>query len=706
MQDGQPTSLREQPIAVLWGISDKHAQRLSRLGITTLQDILLHAPARFLDYRTITSIHSMIAGQEYVIKGTIEDAQVQKSRTGLTMVKATITDNSGSIECTWFNQRFLVDKLIRGQTITLAGKADRFRGTLNFQPADFAIEENPGDTSASLHFGRLVPIYPETDGISSKWLRHKVSLALAMVSDWPDFLPPEMVERQNLMSIHMALQQLHFPDTLEKAVRARERFAFEELFLVQVRALECKRLEQSSTKNAIPIDKALINSFVAQLPYTLTKAQKRVAREILKDMEQPFPMRRLLEGDVGSGKTVIGALAMVTASQANVQAALMVPTELLAEQHFRKLSELLNAHHIPIGLLTSSKSLISENKKALLANGDIGKSVTKATLQKKIQQGKLLLIVGTQALLHDALEFKSLGLVIIDEQHRFGVRQRTLLQQKQETTPDLLMMTATPIPRSLALAVYGDLDLSVIDELPPGRQTIITRLVPVSRKSEAYTFIKKLVAQGRQAYVVCPVIDESDKNDFASVLAQYEVLKTSVYPDLRVALLHGRMKTKEKDSIMRAFSEGNYDVLVSTTVIEVGIDVPNATVMLIEGAERYGLAQLHQLRGRVGRGAHQSYCLLTTTHSGQQYTKRLQQFVTCSDGFALAEADLQIRGPGEVYGVRQSGLPDFRMASLTDAVLIAKSRAEAQWVVDQGIENFPLLKELFNQYADREVFIH
>ena len=682
---------------------------MKKLGITTVEELLYHFPSRYCDYRTYATIGRLRSGQEAVIRGTVLQADKQTTQRGRQLFNATLVDDQGkTVKCVWFNQAFLSKVIKEGLELIVVGKAEFFRQQLTFQVAEYEIVKG-GETKPSVHFGRIVPVYPETAGISSKWLRHKVMMALEVVEQIAECLPESTLLRQKLLPVVEAMREIHFPNSFEAVDQARDRLAFEELFVLQLRGLIRKSELQQGKKTKRVWKQEDVLAFLKQLPFELTGAQSKVLREILDDIAGGVPMRRLLEGDVGSGKTIVAALAMFVVAKAGFQATLMVPTEILAEQHFHKVTSLLKVLGLQIALLTGSKNLVSTppDAQALLGFEEHFAKVNRSMLKEMIAAGKVDIVIGTQALIEADVTFKDVGLVIIDEQHRFGVEQRAKLHQAQEDTPDFLMMSATPIPRSLALALYGDLDLSVIDQLPPGRQKIVTRIIPPGKKALAYTFIRDRVRAGRQAFIICPLIEESEKLQLKSAKEEYERLSHEVFPDLSIGLLHGQMKPAEKDEVMRKFVSKEFSILISTTVIEVGIDVPNAVVMLIESAERFGLAQLHQLRGRVGRGEHQSYCVLGTESRTEKAIERLTLFVQSDDGFKIAEADLQLRGPGEVYGLKQSGLPDFRMASLTDFKLIERTRKEAEIVLGenqwQGIKP---LQDRMKALAEKEGLLH
>jgi ATP-dependent DNA helicase RecG len=583
---------------------------------------------------------------------------------------------------------------------------------------------SPADGSTNLptekliHTGRLVPVYPETEGISSKYLRLLIKKALNKKPIMPDPLPKELRLKFNFPELDKALKMIHFPEDLSQAQNAKNRFAFEDILLFQLRALRDRRQLQTFRAPRITFDKELIGSFVKALPFELTGDQRLATYEILKDLEKDFPMNRLLNGDVGSGKTVVALIAACQTIDADYQTVFMAPTEILAKQHFQTITSLISnflpasqlnksqiSKKIKVGLLTSSEAKqwpVDETE-----NEKIGKKL----MLKKIADGEVGLVIGTHAVIQKNVRFKNLGLVVIDEQHRFGVEQRMKLIKNQLLVPHLLSMTATPIPRTLALTIYGDLDISLLKEKPKGRQEIITRVIPHQKRQAAYKFISNEIGKGRQAFVICPRIEIAGKetnvqspvfpgpisqakliwSEVKAVTEEYEKLSKQVFPDLKVAMLHGKLKSKEKDEIMSKFKNGHHNLIVSTSVVEVGVDIPNATIMMIESAERFGLAQLHQFRGRVGRGEHQSYCLLFASDGRE--THRLKAMEKTNDGFELAETDLKLRGPGEFTGVKQSGMPDLAMTSLSDIELIKKARLEAKLLIksDPSLKSHPVL---------------
>lgn len=524
--------------------------------------------------------------------------------------------------------------------------------------------------SEQTHIGRIVPVYHQTEGITSKWIRDKIKpLINEWVKEFHEYLPTTVIKKYELIGYSDAIREAHFPTSEESLKEAKKRLSFDELFLLQLKALQKKWYWQNigfHEQKSIPLHPTTI-SFIKSLPFELTTAQKKSLKEILDDLNKKFPMSRLLQGDVGSGKTIVAATAILNTILADYQTVLMAPTEILAVQHYHSLFKLFKDYGFNIQFLSGSTP--DQQKKEII---------------NQIKNGNVDLIIGTHALIQENVSFKNLGLAVIDEQHRFGVKQRDIL--KSNNSPHLLSLSATPIPRTLAMTIYGDQDLSIIDELPKGRQQIITRIVPENKRQDAYNWIHEQIMQGRQAFIICPLIDESDLLELKSAISEYEHLQQDIFPDLKIGLLHGKMKATEKDEIMELFKNNKLNILVSTSVIEVGIDVPNASIMVIEGAERFGLSQLHQFRGRVGRGEHQSYCFLFTKNINDDSKLRLQAMAQYSSGFKLAEIDLSIRGPGEIFGVKQSGIPDLKMASLTDSETISVAREAAQQIINEDPE--------------------
>ena len=659
----------DAPVNTLPGVSTAYTSRLRRLDISTVGDLLYHFPYRYDDYSTLKPINQLEYGEDTTIVGTIWETRSRKTRGGREIVTSVVADASGTIEAVWFNQPYLVRQLRAGRRIVLSGKVDEYLGRLTLQSPVWEPLERE-----LIHTARLVPIYPLTRGVTSRWMRRLIK---RVIDHWAprleDYLPKTVQERAGLLDLPTAIRQIHFPDDEQSAREARRRLSFDEFLFIQLGVLHQRQKWQSQQGMPIPTSQSLLETFLQSLPFTLTGAQQRGMEQILQDIAQPRPMSRLLQGDVGSGKTVVATAAMLMAVAAGKQAALMAPTEILAEQHYRTVSALL---------ADSAAWSLDRPVSAVLLTGSL-RRVERGKVYSAVASGQADIVVGTHALIQRHVTFRDLALVTVDEQHRFGVEQRGALRTKGGS-PHMLVMSATPIPRSLALTIYGDLDVSVIDELPPGRQVIETRWLLPRERERAYAFVRSQVERGRQVFILYPLIEESDKVAARAAVEEYERLSEEVFSDLKVGLLHGKMKAKDKDAVMTRFREGQIDILVSTSVIEVGIDVPNATVMLIEGADRFGLAQLHQFRGRVGRGEHRSYCLLLSDAASpddpQTRTtwERLRAIEETQDGFVLAEKDLELRGPGDFFGVRQSGLPPLRLASLSNVRVLEQARAEAQ----------------------------
>lgn len=660
-------------------IGPLYKKRLKKLGINNLNDLFFHFPSRYEDFSKIIKISEVKNNQICTVKGEVTKiGSIRSYKRKMYITEALIKDESGSLRAVWFNQPYLTKNIKEKDIIFLSGKLSK--GKL-LSP----VYEKIGEKEV-IHTGRLVPIYPETAGISSRWLRSVISNNL-FKNNISEILPEEIIRENNFLDRKDALIQIHFPETEELARRARERFAFEDLFLIQIFVLR-ERAKLSREKSfSISSNIDITKRFVDSLPFKLTDAQRKCSWIILKDMERGRPMNRLLEGDVGSGKTVVSTIAALNVVRAGYQVAFMAPTEILAKQHFKEVFNLIKRFNVNIGLLTGkedkfySKKLkndIIEVSRKKLIDMSMGKINNKTG---NLETG-LDILIGTHALIQDSVKFGKLALVILDEQHRFGVDQRASLCRKdmEKNIPHLLSMTATPIPRTLALTIYGDLDLSLIDELPKGRKKIKTEVVSPDKREKCYNTAKEEIKKGKQVFVVCPRIEAGERDDIQikAVKEEYERLKENVFKDFKVLMLHGKMKVKEKEKVMEDFKKRKADVLVSTSVIEVGIDIPNATVIIIEGAERFGLAQLHQFRGRVGRDKYQSYCFLfTESHSKNTY-QRLRALINCEDGFKLAEKDLEIRGPGDFIGARQWGLPDRVMISFKNLPFIEKTREAAK----------------------------
>ena len=671
------------PLQRITGIGPRQAQKLEKLGLSTVRDLLFHLPRRYEDTRETVPLRALQPGIVQTAHVRVRNVSSRRSPyKKMVLVEATLEDDGAVATAVWFNQPFLARQLQPGTELMISGKVEMSRTGMTFRSPVF---ERTGRDQH--HVGTLAPIYPETQGITSRFLRTRIEPLLGLATQVPDRLPPSIREAEGLMPIAEALYQVHVPDDLATAARARERIAFEELFLLQVAAERARRRRMSGPGVIVGYDIELARRFVATLPFKLTDGQRVAGHEILTDLAAPGPMNRLLQGDVGSGKTVVAALAALMTHHAGFQTAVMAPTEILARQHHATLDKLLTQHGLPPRLLVGSTSAAA--RREILAG---------------LAGGHDSLIVGTHALIEDDVAMINLGLVVVDEQHRFGVAQRRRLRQTSGAMPNYLAMTATPIPRSLSNTLYGDVDLSELREMPPGRHPVETRVIPPEARDSAYEFVRAEVRKGRQAFVICPLIEESDKLGARSATAEFERLSTTVFPDLRVELLHGRMPAREKTERMERFVRGDADVLVATSVVEVGVDVPNATIMLIEGAERFGLAQLHQFRGRVGRDQHQSYCLLFEGGIDEDGSQRLAAVAATDSGFELAERDLQLRGPGQLVGLRQHGLPEMLAADLLDVALGRRTKQAAlAWLdSDPDLSAWKPLSDAMNGY--RAVF--
>jgi ATP-dependent DNA helicase RecG len=669
----------DSPITVIKGISASVEKKFAKLNVLTVRDLLYFFPRRYVDYSQKKSISELIEGEEQTIIGTIWQARVATlgHRQG---TEAIIGDETGNIRAVWFNQPYLAKSFRTNARIVVSGTVGLFKGHKVFESPEWELL---GDKEL-IHTGRLVPVYPLTQGLYPrqvrKWTKETVD---GYVWQLRDFLPSEIEARCKLLDLSTAVAQIHYPDEQTMAARARGRLSFDELLLLQLGVLAKKRdWQESQPGNAFRIDQEVISRFLQCLPFTLTRAQERVLREILDDLKKPKAMSRLLQGEVGSGKTVIATLAVLIAAANGHQGALMAPTEVLAEQHYANICNYLSqidgqesSSEPGEGTIRRYTRFLSRPLTVALLIGSLS-GADKESLRNKIRQGKVDIVIGTHALIQKEVEFKKLGLAVIDEQHRFGVLQRSALRQKG-FNPHVLVMTATPIPRTMALTLYGDLDISVIDELPPGRQVVKTKCLEPQDREKAYTFLHRQVSNGRQAFIICPLVEESEILEAKAATTEYERLSREVFPDLRLGLLHGQMPGAEKEEVMRHFRSGELDVLVSTSVVEVGIDVPRASVMIVEGAERFGLSQLHQFRGRVGRDKEQGYCLLIPEKLSPEARERLRLMEKVHNGFALAEKDLELRGPGEFFGTHQSGLPDLKLAKLTDLRSLELARREA-----------------------------
>ncbi len=642
------------------GVGPKRAQVLSRIGIETLSDLLYYFPRRYEDRSHLKPISQVQTGTVETIKGEVLTSGVEKRRRRLEILKVAVDDGTGIIYAVWFNQSYLKKSFPVGAAVVLSGRVDRFRELQLINPA---YEVLAGDEEDLIHTGRIVPIYSLTERLTQRWLRSLIKKAVSeYAGQFPDMLSSQLKKQYSLINLSSAISSIHFPESEEDKEGARRRLVFDEFLLLQLGLALSKRRKTAGRGIRHRAKGELFQKVKEYLPFLLTSAQEKVIEEVRADMEREAPMNRLLQGDVGSGKTVVAISALLRAVEGGFQAALMVPTEILAGQHFLTLQRWLLPPGIKVTLLIRSTG-----------------PKMKAQAKEEIESGQSDIIVGTHALIQEKVKFSKLGLIIIDEQHRFGVRQRATLRRKG-LQPDVLVMTATPIPRTLALTVYGDLDISTIDELPPGRRPVATYWAEERNRSGVYKFIEEQIKEGRQAYIVCPLIDSErgEKLEVKAATQMAEHFRKSVFPHLRIGLLHGRMKGEEKERVMQSFNAREIDILVSTTVIEVGIDVPNASIMLIEEADRFGLAQLHQLRGRVGRGDYQSYCIMIGKAASEEARRRLQVMTETTDGFRVAEEDLELRGPGEFFGTKQSGFPELRIGNIvSDMKLMEVARQEA-----------------------------
>ena len=661
----------DSQITELKGVGEELASKLAILGVRTVGDLIDNYPRRYDDYSNFLPTNQLKPGP-VTIQAKIGQVKGRYVRRGMHITEAVASDESGSVRLIWFNQPYRAGAIKHGADYFIAGEYQLGRGRFSIlNPSVELVSDFPVNTA------RIIPIYRETKGLKSAQIRKLVREAIQNISDLPEHLPDWLLKEQDLVVYARAVTEMHFPSGAKALGLAKKRLGFEEIFQLALAALINKYELTKNKSLAIPFSEKLAKDFVGKLPFKLTDAQRKVIWRIYQDMAKTQPMNRLVEGDVGSGKTVVAAMAALMAMEEGFQVAFMAPTEILARQHADTLLNLLSS--------------VGHGDQVSLLIGGL-KPAAKELAQKKIASGEIKLIVGTHALISEKVDMHKLGLIIIDEQHRFGVEQRKKLQAKAGHMPHVLHMTATPIPRSLALTLYGELDISVLDEMPPGRQEIITKIISPNARKPLYTQIDKELAVGRQMFVVCPLITDTELSRGLSVEEVYEKLAKHDFKHRKVALLHGRMKSAEKDKVMRGFMAKDYDILVSTTVIEVGVDVPNATIMMIEGAERFGLAQIHQLRGRVGRGANQSYCFLILSDS-KAPSRRLRALETMSDGFKLAELDLRLRGPGAIYGTMQHGALDLRVAQLSDTKLIAAARNAAQDFIErkENLKKYPHL---------------
>ncbi len=691
------TGSLDASITTIKGVSAAMSARFEKLGVKTIRDLLYFFPHRHLDYSQRQKISDLIEGEEQTVVANVWQAQETRLG-GRRGTEAIVGDETGNVRVVWFNNPYVARSLRTNAQVVISGRVRLFGGRHVFESPEWELLED----RELVHTGRLVPLYSLTQGLKPRQVRKLMKAVVDSFSDRvKDFLPPALRKRCKLLALPRAIAQAHYPEDEAAKNNARYRLAFDELFILQLGVLG-KKHEWQASQPGTPLKSqtAPLDIFLKSLPFELTAAQEKVLKELLADLGRKIAMSRLLQGEVGSGKTVVATAALLVAAANGCQGAFMAPTEILAEQHFTNVSQLLAG----AGQQTAEEEnrrtyskIIDRPLTLALLIGDL-KQARKQEIQKQIASGEIDIVIGTHALIQKEVGFKDLSLVVVDEQHRFGVEQRSALRQKG-FNPHVLVMTATPIPRTLALTLYGDLDLSVIDELPPGRQTVKTKWLKPEQRDSAYTFLRKQVSEGRQAFIICPLVEESEIIQARAAVAEYERLSGEVFPDLKLGLIHGRMSAAEKDDVMHRFRSGELQVLVSTPVVEVGIDVPNATVMLVESADRFGLSQLHQFRGRVGRGSAQSYCMLLAENPSEIGRERLDIIEKVQDGFQLAEEDLRLRGPGEFFGTRQSGLPDLRMAKLSDVALLELARAEAikLFEKDPGLKkpaHAPLAREM------------
>lgn len=686
-----------QALSKIKDIGPRNAKQLERLGLLTVRDLLFYYPRDHINYARQVPIDQLVPGETVTIVGTVKRCSCFTSpkNSKLTILEIVLKDHTGKLRLSRFYagnrysnrgwQETTKRKYIEGAVVAASGLVKDNGYGVSLDNPELEVLGHIGDTIESLKIGRVLPVYGLSEGIGADLVRKAVLAVLPAAKQLKDPLPAGSRDRYGLTDLPTALQNIHFPEDEEALSRARRRLVFDEFFYLQLGFLQRREILRESQTRAVMVPQGqLVDQFQHVLPFKFTNAQHRVIQDILKDLSASKPMNRLVQGDVGSGKTVVAVVAILAAIQSGYQAALMAPTEVLAEQHYRKIVSWFNLLHLPVELLTGST-----------------KTKKRREIHAHLETGELPLLVGTHALIQDPVNFRKLGLVVIDEQHRFGVQQRARLLSKGEA-PHVLTMTATPIPRTLALTLHGDLDVSQIDEMPPGRQPIQTTVLSSQQRSQAYDLMRREIVQGRQIYVVLPLVEESEKLDLKSAIEEHQRLSETIFPEFQVGLLHGRMTSEEKDAAITQFRDRKTQILVSTTVVEVGVDVPNATVMMIEHAERFGLSQLHQLRGRVGRGSHKSYCLLVSSSKSPESRQRLEVLAQSQDGFFIAEMDLRMRGPGEVLGTRQSGVADFALASLVEdqeVLLLAREAAEKAIALDPTLNQWPKMKaELDDRY--------
>ena len=679
-------------------IGNKYGPILDKLDLKTIEDLLMHFPFRYEDYSERTYISDLVQNEIVTVMGEVIQSKVVRTwKKKMMITECYVSDETGSVRAVWFNQPYISDSLTKGKGVRLSGKISKdLKGLFFSNPA---WELSSRETTNT---GRLVPIYPETEGVSSRFIRWQLQSLIKHADEMKDPIPENILRGLHLPNLSQAIKFIHFPKTQKDYELAQKRFAFQQMYLVQIASQRVKIAWDKQSAVTIAFNENFIKKFVSSLPFSLTDAQRKAAFQIFKDLEKPMPMNRLLNGDVGSGKTVVAAMASLAAANEGFQTAIMAPTEVLARQHYISFCKLLkNYPDIKIGVLTNSYK--ETNQESRIKNQG-----------KKIHDSKFIthdssIVIGTHALIQETVKFKNLALVIVDEQHRFGVGQRAFLQQRigeindglPDKIPHLLSMTATPIPRTLTLAFFGNLNLSVLNEMPKNRKTIITEMVGARSREKTYDFIRNEIKAGRQAFIIFPLVEQSKVlTELKAATEEHERLSKKIFPDLKLGLLHGKLKSNEKEVVMAAFKNKEYDILVATSVVEVGIDIPNASVIIIEDAERFGLAQLHQFRGRVGRGEHQSYCFLFTGSNTLKAKERLGALVQYSSGFDIAEEDFKLRGPGEFFGTRQSGIPDAAMQHITNVKLIeiASDYAEQTLSDSPTLSKYPLLQKQLEKF--------
>lgn len=692
-KDTQAKKLLQNKAQYLKGVGPKRAELLSRLGIETVSDLLYYLPRRYEDRREISPIKDAMPDEVHTIKGRIKSHGVWKSKRGMLIYEMIVSDGGGSIHGVWYNQPYLKRYFKTGQEIILYGKVEKYKH-LQMSHPDYEILRKDEEGLETAHMARIVPIYPLTQDITQRYLRALIYRAVEdSINEAVEVLPTQLRARNRLADIKFAIRNIHFPHNFENLKMAHRKIVFEEFFILEAAlAMIKKEAKKDSEGIRHRVEAGLFESFKGMLPFNLTKEQLDAMMRIELDMKSPRPMNRLLEGEVGSGKTVVAMYALLLAIKSGFQGAVMVPTETLAQQHYLTMSEFF----MPLGI----------NVRLLVGSASRG---AKEEVRQELKEGKADIIIGTHSLIQEEVSFDKMGLVIVDEQHKFGVSQRAIFRKKGIKS-DVLIMTATPIPRTLTLTVYGDLDITTMRELPEGRPPVSTYWVEEERKDKVYKFVREEIAKDRQAYIVCPRIEKTEKSNLAAAEAMYEHLRKDVFPDLKLALMHGRMKSSENNKLMRNFKNNKINILVSTVIIEVGIDVPNATIMVIENADSFGLAQLHQLRGRIGRGEYKSYCILLSDPKNENARRRLEAFEQLQDGFELAEEDLSIRGAGEILGTKQHGLPEIRFGDITaDKDILELARREAFALIErdpnlQDERNKNLRDVVMNRYKDKMQF--